>query len=152
MTTKLPSVLELQQVLGDQIQFMDQAAGWIRASGPDVRLMIQHLRGECEARVVTVFAEDRRSAEGVFFNYYVLEQRGNPQYLIVQAPVSPDAPEFPSLSAQLPSLNWQEREIQDWFGLKAGGHPNPRRVALHDNWPDVHPLRKDFPIETSLPL
>ena len=53
---------------------------------------------------------------------------------------------FPSLAAELPSLNWQEREIQDWFGLEAEGHPNPRRVALHDNWPDVHPLRKDFPL------
>ena len=48
-------------------------------------------------------------------------------------------------------MNWQEREIQDWFGLKPVGHPNPRRVALHDNWPDVHPLRKDFPLETVLP-
>jgi Ni,Fe-hydrogenase III large subunit len=24
-------------------------------------------------------------------------------------------------------------------------------VALHDNWPDVHPLRKDFPLDTVLP-
>ena len=48
-------------------------------------------------------------------------------------------------------MNWQEREIQDWFGLEATGHPNPRRVALHDNWPDVHPLRKDFPLRQVLP-
>ena len=67
------------------------------------------------------------------------------------APVSADHPEFPSLSAQLPAVNWQEREIQDWFGLKAVGHPHPRRVALHDNWPDVHPLRKDFPLERNRP-
>ena len=55
------------------------------------------------------------------------------------------------MAAELPSLNWQEREIQDWFGLEAEGHPNPRRVALHDNWPDVHPLRKDFPLRDELP-
>ncbi len=30
-------------------------------------------------------------------------------------------------------------------------HLCPRRVALHDNWPDVHPLRKDFPLATVLP-
>src|SRR6185369_5341235 len=103
------------------------------------------------ARVITVFAEDRLSAEGVFYNYYILEQHDNPQYLILQEPVPPDDPEFPSLSAELPALNWQEREIQDWFGLKPIGHPNPRRVSLHDNWPDVHPLLKDFPLETALP-
>ena len=27
------------------------------------------------------------AAEGVFFNYYVFEQKGSAQYLIVQAPV-----------------------------------------------------------------
>ena len=47
-------------------------------------------------------------------------------------------------------MNWQEREIQDWFGLEPVGHPNPRRVALHDHWPDVHPLRKNFPIDRFL--
>jgi Ni,Fe-hydrogenase III large subunit/Ni,Fe-hydrogenase III component G len=124
---------------------------YLLAAGPDVRDIVRHLRAEYGGRVVTVFAEDRRGEEGVYFNYYVLEQKGDPQYLIVQAPVPGDHPEFPSLSAELPALNWQEREMQDWFGMKAAGHPNPRRVALHDNWPDVHPLRKDFPLRPALP-
>src|SRR5258708_38715957 len=106
------------------------------------------MRNEFEARVVTVFAEDRRSAEGVFFNHYVFERKDDTRYLIVRAPVRVDDPTFPSLSAELPAVNWQEREIQDWFGLKAVGHPNPRRVALHYNCPGVHPLRKAFPLET----
>ena len=37
------------------------------------------------------------------------------------------------------------------FGIQLEGHPNPRRVALHDNWPDVHPLMKDFALRTVLP-
>ena len=57
---------------------------------PDIRPITEHLRGEFGARLVTVFAEDRRSAEGVFFNYYVFEQKGSAQYLIVQAPVRAD--------------------------------------------------------------
>src|ERR1019366_5090614 len=84
-------------------------------------------------------------------NYYVFEQPGEPCYLIFQAPVPADQPHFPSLAAELPAVNWQEREIQDWFGLAATGHPNPRRVALHDNWPDVHPLLKSFPLRQVLP-
>jgi Ni,Fe-hydrogenase III large subunit len=71
--------------------------------------------------------------------------------LILTTRIHPDYPVFPSLSAEMPSLNWQEREIQDWFGIQLEGHPNPRRVALHDNWPDVHPLRKDFPVDCVLP-
>ncbi len=143
----------LQQKFGAQIQLTSAGREdevYLLVSDPDVRALTGHLRSEFEARLVTVFAEDRRSADGVFFNYYVFERKGDPRYLIVRAPVRADHPEFPSLSAELPSVNWQEREIQDWFGLKAVGHPNPRRVALHDNWPDVHPLRKDFPLDTVL--
>lgn len=144
----------LEQRFGTQIQriFSEREEEiYILVGDPDVRALVDCLRNEFEARLVTVFAEDRRSAEGVFFNYYVLEAKGDPRYLLVRAPVRAEHPEFASISAQLPAVNWQEREIQDWFGLKAVGHPNPRRVALHDNWPDVHPLRKDFPLDTVLP-
>jgi Ni,Fe-hydrogenase III component G len=123
----------------------------VRLSGPDIRPIADHLRSTYQSRLAAVFAEDRIAAEGVFYNHYVFEQPGQSVYLIVQAPISPDHPQFPSLSAALPAVNWQEREIQDWFGLEAAGHPNPRRVALHDNWPDVHPLRKDFPLRQVLP-
>jgi len=119
--------------------------------GPDVRPVAEYLRSEYASRLVAVFAEDRVAAERVFYNYYVFEQPGEPCYLVLQAPIFADQPQFPSLAAGLPAVNWQEREIQDWFGLEAAGHPNPRRVALHDNWPDVHPLRKDFSLRQVLP-
>lgn len=114
----------------------------------DLRAAVEQLRTEYDSRLVAVFAEDREQAEGVFYNYYVFERPGDPSYLILRAPV---VGAFPSLAAEYPAVNWQEREIQDWFGLEAVGHPNPRRVALHDNWPDVHPLRKDFPLRQVLP-
>jgi Ni,Fe-hydrogenase III large subunit/Ni,Fe-hydrogenase III component G len=150
----LPLFEALQQKFGGQVQSMHadrEDEIYLVVRDPHVRPITEYLIGQYEARLVTVFAEDRRSVEGVFFIYYVLEQKGSARYLIVRAPVSAGDPQFPSLSADLPAVNWQEREIQDWFGLKAIGHPNPRRVALHDNWPDVHPLRKDFPIDTVLP-
>ncbi len=117
----------------------------------DIRAETERLRREESARVAAVFAEDRVEPEGVFYNYYVVERPGDPAYLLLRTPVPAEDPRFPSMAAELPSLNWQEREIQDWFGLEATGHPNPRRVALHDNWPDVHPLRKDFPLRDELP-
>jgi Ni,Fe-hydrogenase III large subunit/Ni,Fe-hydrogenase III component G len=119
--------------------------------GPDVRPLAAYLRTEYQSRLVAVFAEDRVAPEGVFYIYYAFERPGEPCYLVFQAPVSAGDPRFPSLAAELPAVNWQEREIQDWFGLEATGHPNPRRVALHDNWPDVHPLRKSFPLCQVLP-
>ncbi len=155
MTLAMSAMFEgLRQKFGQQVQSIRAEREneiYLLLSDADIRPITEHLRSEFGARLVMVFAEDRRSVEGVFFNYYVFEQRGSAQYLIVQAPVRSDSLEFPSLSAELPAVNWQEREIQDWFGLTAVGHPNPRRVALHDNWPDVYPLRKDFPHDTKLP-
>ena len=102
-------------------------------------------------RLAAVFAEEGVEPEGVFRNYYVFERQGDHCFLILTASIPTDDPRFPSLAPALPSVNWQEREIQDWFGIEAEGHPNPRRVALQDHWPDVHPLRKAFPINTVLP-
>jgi Ni,Fe-hydrogenase III large subunit/Ni,Fe-hydrogenase III component G len=117
----------------------------------DVPAVTDYLITSHSARLVSVFAEDRVAVESVFYIYYVFERPADPCYLILQAPVSAAQAQFPSLAAGLPAVNWQEREIQDWFGLEAAGHPNPRRVALHDNWPGVHPLRKDFPLDQVLP-
>ena len=124
---------------------------YVHLRGADPRPVLEYLRKELATRLVAVFAEDRRAAEGVFYNYYVIEKPGEPSYMLLRASISPEAPRFPSLSPQFPALNWQEREIQDWFGLEALNHPNPRRVALHDNWPEVHPLLREFPVDEVLP-
>jgi len=101
-------------------------------------------------RAASVFAEDRRRAEGCFIVYYAFDHPEDTRYLMLRTPVAEHEGAFPSLAAGIPAVNWQEREVQDWFGLVADGHPNPRRVALHDNWPEVHPMRKDFAIDTVL--
>jgi Ni,Fe-hydrogenase III large subunit/Ni,Fe-hydrogenase III component G len=118
---------------------------------PDVPEMASALLAFEGVRLLAVFAEDRVEEEAAFYNYYVFERRGDPAYLLLKARIEASDPRFPSLSPELPALNWMEREITDWFGIEAEGHPNPRRVALHDHWPDVHPLRKDFPLDTVLP-
>ena len=123
---------------------------YIDLRGTDARGAAAYLRA-AGCRHVSVFAEDRTEEESLAYLYYVFEHAEDRRYLVVRAPVDPRQAEFPSMAAEVPALNWQEREIQDWFGIEAIGHPNPRRVALHDNWPDVHPLRKEFPIETVLP-
>jgi len=116
----------------------------------DVRSMVLRLI-ENGCRLASVFAEDRTNAGSGFLVYYVFEHPRDHRFLLVHTSIPASRPEFPSVAAAIPAVNWQEREIQDWFGLVAEGHPNPRRVALHDNWPEIHPLRKDFPIDTVLP-
>ena len=103
------------------------------------------------ARLVSLFADDARAEAGRFHLYYVFALDAEHGFFILRVPVAPERPQFVSLANALPAANWQEREIQDLFGLKLEGHPNPRRCALHDDWPDVHPLRKDFDLKTVLP-
>ncbi len=102
-------------------------------------------------RLAGVFAEDARVENGVFFIYYLYALDSAHGFVLVRAPVPKDQPELPSLTNAIHAVNWQEREIQDWFGIRLVGHPNPRRCALHDDWPEVWPLRKDFDLRAALP-
>ena len=104
-----------------------------------------------ESRLVSVFAEDERDRSGCYFVRYVFAVDSAHAFFIVRIPIAPDQPEFTSLTNAVHSVNWQEREIQDLFGLKLIGHPNPRRCALHDDWPEVFPLRRDFDLRANLP-
>jgi len=106
---------------------------------------------EWGARLASLFADDVRAQTGDFHLYYVFALDAAHGFLILRVPVPPSQPRFVSLTNALPALNWQEREIQDLFGLKLDGHPNARPCALHDDWPAVHPLRKDFALRTVLP-
>ena len=110
-----------------------------------------HVYKKWNGRLASLFADDAMATAGVFHLYYVFAFDAAHGFMVLRVPVSPDQPEFASLTNALPAVNWQEREIQDLFGLKLLGHPNPRRCALHDDWPVVHPLRKDFDLRTQLP-
>jgi Ni,Fe-hydrogenase III component G len=155
MTQSTSEMFEaLRQKFGPQVQSVRaerEDEVYVLLAEPDIRPITEHLRGEFGARLVTVFAEDRRSAEGVFYNYYVFEQKTNAQYLIVQAPVRSDTLEFPSLSAELPAVNWQEREIQDWFGLKPLDTRIPAGLPCMTIGPTFFLCARTFPLETVLP-
>jgi len=54
-------------------------------------------------------------------------------------------PMLDSVHGLWPSVNWQEREAFDLFGIMYSGHPDLRRI-LTDYGFVGHPLRKDFPV------
>jgi len=102
-------------------------------------------------RLAGLFAEDARAGENVFLVYYLYALDSLHGFVLVRVPVPRDNPELLSLTNAAHAVNWQEREIQDLFGIKLIGHPNPNRCVLHDDWPEVCPLRKDFPARAQLP-
>jgi Ni,Fe-hydrogenase III large subunit/Ni,Fe-hydrogenase III component G len=116
-----------------------------------VPALCAYLYRKWQARLVSLFAEDAQPKQGNYLLFYVFALDAAHGFIIVRSPVSATQPQFTSLSNAVPAVNWQEREVQDLFGLRLIGHPNPRRCALHDDWPKVHPLRKDFDLHTVLP-
>lgn len=66
--------------------------------------------------------------------------------VVVRNEANPTNPSMDSISPVIPAADWAERECRDLLGVDFIGHPDPRRLALADDWPkDVHPLRRDFP-------
>lgn len=150
-----PVLDELRQRFGAQVEAVDVPRAdeiYLQTNQNALSALCAFLYRKHHARLTNVFAEDLRDRmEKCFRNYYVFALDAARSYVVVSTAISPDQPEFVSLTTAVPAVNWQEREIQDWFGLKAIGHPNPRRMALHDDWPQVHPMRKDFDLRTTLP-
>lgn len=151
----------LQPILADLTERFGKRVENVQAPRPDeiyFNARMELVPGFCgqlykkwNGRLVSLFADDARAQAGVFHLYYMFALDAAHGFFILRVPVEPGQPQFTSLSNALPAANWQEREIQDLFGLKLEGHPNPRRCALHDDWPDVYPLRKDFDLKTTLP-
>ncbi|HEX9494834.1 MAG TPA: NADH-quinone oxidoreductase subunit C, partial [Candidatus Limnocylindria bacterium] len=103
------------------------------------------------ARLVVMTATDERPLGRGFGLYYVFA-RSSGDYVAVCAMLDPAHPSFPSVTPLVPAAHWYEREAKDLFGLDPQGHPDPRRLVLHPDWPHgVHPLRKDFAGSTRVP-
>ena len=50
----------------------------------------------------------------------------------------------PSLTPIAPAAAWYERELTDQFGIECQGHPDPRPLLFHENWPqNIHPMAAD---------
>jgi Ni,Fe-hydrogenase III large subunit/Ni,Fe-hydrogenase III component G len=102
-------------------------------------------------RLISLFASDERTSTNRFLLHHVWSLPSRGTFLRIAAPIDPAEPSYPSIAAKYPAANWFEREVMDFFGLTPGGHPNPARVALHDDWPDGSwPLRKDFPHDSTV--
>jgi len=63
----------------------------------------------------------------------------------LEAAVSAEAPQLPSVTSVYPTADWHERETYDMFGVVFDGHPNLTRILMPDDW-DGFPQRKDYPL------
>jgi Ni,Fe-hydrogenase III large subunit/Ni,Fe-hydrogenase III component G len=120
-------------------------AGEIRVEVPPERLVASctAIQQGFGAPLSTMVGLDDRSRAGAFRLIYIFGI--GRQWVSVETAIDPAHPHFPAVTTAIPAAHWYEREVRDMLGLVPDGHPDPRRLVLHDDWPEgVHPLRKDF--------
>ena len=104
---------------------LSDAAAALLAQGMRLALVSGHDDGE-ELRVVYLFTS------------------GPPDTRVeLHLIVDPAQPTVPTLSGLSFPAGRFERELQDLFGIVPVGHPQPRRLVLHQHWPeDWYPMRR----------
>lgn len=110
----------------------------------DIVSAVNHLYFIEKLPLKLITTMDERKESGSFRVMYIF---GIPKENLFIAPYIrlKGSEEFPSMVKTIHEASGYERKIKTFFGLDPIGHPNPRPVILHGNWPkDVFPLRKDF--------
>jgi Ni,Fe-hydrogenase III large subunit/Ni,Fe-hydrogenase III component G len=120
----------------------DQVDG--RLAPADIPTLAERLAGlgvQCQF----LTAVDTREQSGDFTLVYAFASPAlRPRACVLVSLDAAVTPGFPSLATRSFAASRFEREVHDLFGLVARGHPDLRRLALHQFWPaDYHPLRRD---------
>jgi len=103
-------------------------------------------------RFVMVVGLDERSVGGQGLAVEAIVARPNGVLARLRAGLPLAKPSYPSISSLVPAAHWDEREMKDLLGIVPVGHPDPRRLVLHERWPrGYHPLRKDVPVDVRPP-
>ena len=98
------------------------------------------------ARFFVSVGTDRRQEKGKFEVLHIFSLDEDNLFASLRIQLDPSDPVIASITPLIPGANWAERELYDMLGIRAKGHPDPRRLVLADDWPEgLHPLRKDFP-------
>jgi Ni,Fe-hydrogenase III large subunit/Ni,Fe-hydrogenase III component G len=133
-----------QKVRGDEI--------WFEVRKQSLPTIVGHIHNSWGASLVSFHAVDNRSITGDFKLCVLLALKGEEEMVTIISSVAEDSCEYPSITPEVCSADWYEREIRDFFGLQAIGHPDPRPLVLWDDWPDgTYPLRKDFDASARVP-
>jgi formate hydrogenlyase subunit 5 len=126
-----------RRVRGDEIWFEVRKRSLPKVAG--------HIHNSWGASLVSMHAVDNRALTGDFKLCVLLALKGEEELVTIISSVEAGSCEYPSVTPEICCADWYEREIRDFFGLRAIGHPDPRPLVLWDDWPaGAYPLRKDF--------
>jgi Ni,Fe-hydrogenase III large subunit/Ni,Fe-hydrogenase III component G len=106
--------------------------------------MCKYLYRELGARFLITAGLDAREEKGCFEVAHIFSLDKDKLFVVVTSSTTVGWPVVEAITPEVPAAAWAERELYDMFGVKAEGHPDPRRLVLSDDWPqNLFPLRRD---------
>jgi NADH-quinone oxidoreductase subunit C len=127
----------------DTVYFRDRAA--LLVEPESVPSTLEHLRGKGYRFLASVHGVDYFPEEPRLGVHYELLDMGTVDRICVRTRVPVDAPNVPSVTAEWPTADHQEREVFDMFGVIFEGHHDLRRILMPEDY-EGHPQRRDFPV------
>ena len=127
----------------DTVFFRERAA--VLVAPGSVPATLEALRGKGYGFLASVHGVDYFPEEPRLGVHYELIDMSKVDRIAVRTRVTVDAPTVPSVTAEWPTANHQEREVYDMFGVIFEGHPDLRRILMPEDY-EGHPQRRDFPI------
>jgi Ni,Fe-hydrogenase III component G len=131
----------LKKAFGDsQVTLGSNGRFWVSINPDKLIEAVGVLRDEFSlAQLAVIVGEDLRDA---FQCNYVFT---GSKVVVLQVKLDHQNPNVPSLAEIVPGAMVYERELKDLFGIIPVGHPDLRRQAVPEDWPEgVYPLRKDW--------
>ncbi|MBI5299960.1 MAG: NADH-quinone oxidoreductase subunit C [Deltaproteobacteria bacterium] len=130
-----------------KVDFCNNVA-FFEASVLEIREIVKDLHRNKNLSLKLITATDEREEQGYFKIWYVFGVLKENAFIIPFIQLK-NTEEFPSMVSSIHAVWNHEKKIQTFFGLSPVGHPDPRPILLHENWPaQVFPLRKDFDWKT----
>ncbi len=127
----------------DTLYFRDK--GTLIVHPPAIREILARLRDKGFDSLMSVHGVDYYPQEPRLGVHYELLDMNALDRLTVKLRVPLDAPVVPSVTADWPTADHQEREVYDMFGVVFEGHHDLRRILMPEDY-EGYPQRRDFPI------
>jgi len=136
-----------RKIVKSEERVKNQINIWINKK--DVKDVCDYIFNNMKGRfVITAGTDYREESDKEFLVSHEFSLAEDHLFVIVHNLISEKELEIDSITPNVPAAGWAEREVQDLLGIKMINHPDPRRLAVADDWPEgVYPFRKDFPFD-----
>jgi NADH-quinone oxidoreductase subunit C len=143
------TIARIQERFGDAVvgqnSYRDQH--WVEVKVERLVEICSWLREDPDADydlLLDVTAVHWPERQSTFELVYHLYSRSRNDMLRLKSSLA-DGAAAPTVSGIWKAAEWNERETYDMFGIHFDGHPDLRRILMHDEYTDF-PLRKELPL------